>query len=229
MDIGRWALNEAGLSNQVFSAGGRFGYEDAGQTPNTQMIVHEFGDKRLIFEVRGLPTEPYKGASVGVIVYGAEGMMVIPTYDRATVFDMEGQEIKSFSGGSDQLHYENFLSCVRSRDASKLNAPILEGHLSSALCHTGNISYRLGDASNDQDLSAVAKAMPHSDEVSDTYERTVAHLKDNKVDLKATPMTVGPVLKFDPVEENFGSNASANALLTRDYRKPYIVPSASDV
>ena len=41
----------------------------------------------------------------------------------------------------------NFLAAVRSRRSADLNAEILEGHLSSALCHTGNISYRLGRAS----------------------------------------------------------------------------------
>ena len=41
-------------------------------------------------------------------------------------------------------HFANFTKAVRSRNAGELHADILEGHLSSALCHLGNISYRLG-------------------------------------------------------------------------------------
>jgi hypothetical protein len=40
-------------------------------------------------------------------------------------------------------HFTNFLDCVRSRQWQALNADILEGHLSSSLCHLGNIACRL--------------------------------------------------------------------------------------
>jgi hypothetical protein len=64
------------------------------------------------------------------------------SYDSGTAFDLSGKEIQSFKGDAD--HFANFLSAVRSRKHTDLNADILEGHLSSALCHLGNISYRLG-------------------------------------------------------------------------------------
>ena len=38
------------------SIGGRFGYDDDGETPNTQIAIHDYGDAPLIFEVRGLPS-----------------------------------------------------------------------------------------------------------------------------------------------------------------------------
>ena len=57
MDLCRWGLGVDKFSNSVFSYGGRLGYEDAGDAANTQMIVHDYGDKALVFEVRGLPTE----------------------------------------------------------------------------------------------------------------------------------------------------------------------------
>jgi len=40
----------------------------------------------------------------------------------------------------------NFLDAVRSRRTSDLTADIEEGHLSAALCHLANISYRTGRA-----------------------------------------------------------------------------------
>ncbi len=41
-------------------------------------------------------------------------------------------------------HFQNFIDCIRSRKTAELKAPIEEGHFSTALCHLGNISYRVG-------------------------------------------------------------------------------------
>src|SRR5439155_1546042 len=101
-----------------------------------------YGDKALVFEVRGLKTEPYKAATVGVIFEGADGYVVMTSYSEGVAFDKQGNKVQEFHGGGD--HYGNFLNAVRSRKHEDLNADILEGHLSSALCHLGNISYRLG-------------------------------------------------------------------------------------
>jgi hypothetical protein len=40
-------------------------------------------------------------------------------------------------------HFKNFIDAIRARDKSLLNAPVETAHLSSALAHLGNISYRL--------------------------------------------------------------------------------------
>ena len=68
-----------------------------------------------------------------------------------------------------------------------------------------------------------------TDNAKDTLERTLAHLKDNGVDMAATKLQVGPVLPFDPKNETFPDNDKANAMLTREYRKPYVVPAAGQV
>src|SRR5690606_30110774 len=111
---------------------------------NTQICIHMFGDRTLVFEVRGLKTEALRGAKVGNIFHGSEGYVVMTAYNKGAAFDLNGNMVRQFSGGSDSLHYENFLKAVRSRNYQDLNADIEEGHLSSALCHLGNISYRLG-------------------------------------------------------------------------------------
>ena len=54
-DIARWFLGYDTLSPRVMSIGGRLGYDDDGQTPNTQFIYHDYDGPPLIFEVRGLP------------------------------------------------------------------------------------------------------------------------------------------------------------------------------
>ena len=93
MDIARWGLGVNAISKRVFSYGGRLGYEDAGETPNTQIITHEYPDdgKTLVFEVRGLKTDNLKGAHIGVIFYGSEGYVVINSYTSGAAFDPRGQ------------------------------------------------------------------------------------------------------------------------------------------
>ena len=63
----------------------------------------------------------------------------------------------------------------------------------------------------------------------DTFERTTAHLAANKVKVDDVKFTVGPMLAFDPKTETFPGNAAANKLLTREYRKPYVIPAAGEV
>src|SRR2546422_5159278 len=71
MDVARWFLGAMELSPRVFAVGGRLGYVDDGETPNTMLIYHDYPDAPLIFEVRGLPSERgskemdrYKGAQI---------------------------------------------------------------------------------------------------------------------------------------------------------------------
>src|SRR5206468_8231573 len=64
------------MPNAVVTVGGRFGYVDDGETPNTELSLFDYGDAQMVFEVRGLKTEKYKGADVGVIWLGTDGMVV---------------------------------------------------------------------------------------------------------------------------------------------------------
>ncbi len=228
MDLCRWALQVDKLSNNVFTYGGRFGYEDAGDTPNTQVVIHDYGNKALVFEVRGLKTDDYKNANVGIIVEGANGYVVMTSYATGTAFDKDGKAIKEFSGGGD--HYANFFAAVRNRKSDTLHGEILEGHLSSALCHTANISYRTGKQVGLSELREQLSAVKTSENATETLERTLKHLSDNKVTLgDANKFTVGGNLKFDPIKESFPGNDAANAMLTREYRAPFVVPTADKI
>ena len=228
MDIARWGLNEMNLGESVLSYGGRFGYEDAGETANTQVCIHEYKNgKRLVFEVRGLKTEQYKGAGVGVIFYGSEGYAVSPSYGGGSTFDKDGQKVKDFSGGGDDNHFGNFVKAVRSRKIEDLNADILEGHLSSALCHVGNISYRLGKPIAAKEITAKLQG---DTEALETFDRFQQHLLDNKVDPATTQIMLGPKLTLGGTEQFSGERAAeANKLLTREYRAPYVVPQTADL
>jgi len=227
MDVARWCLGVNALSPKVFSIGGRLGYEDDGQTPNTQIVYHEYPEAPLIFEVRGLPTnaneektmDKLNGASVGNIIQCEHGYMVFPGYEAAIVYDNDGQQLKKFQGGGN--HFQNFLDAVRSRKRQDLHAEILEGHLSSALCHTGNISYRLGKKKSPDEIREAIKS---NKEAVETFGRMQEHLAANNVDLSKTLATLGVFLKMNPNLERFIDNDDANKLLKRDYRKPYVIP-----
>lgn len=223
MDIARWGLGVNDIGSGVLSYGGRLGYEDAGETANTQVCIHDYGDKTLVFEVRGLPTESYRGANVGVIFHGSEGYVVLASYNGGAAFDNDGKEIKKFNAGGD--HYGNFLKAIETRKHTDLAADIEEGHLSSALCHLGNISYRLGSQLSAKDLQ---EKLGSDAERQETFERFSKHLTENKVDLTTTKIGLGPALALNGKEEVFTGDLAdkANPMLTREYRAPYIVPTA---
>jgi predicted dehydrogenase len=223
MDKARWGLGKTTMPASVFSLGGRFGYVDDGETANTQLCVFDYGAEKMIFEVRGLKTDDYKGARVGNIWVGSEGYVVCPNYAGGVAYDKDGKQVAKFSGGSDQHHFDNFVKAVRSRKVEDLNCDVAEGHLSAALCHLANISYRLGTE------TPIGKAVNVSrDKVVDEFAaRMVEHLKDNRVDVEATKGHFGPRLVIDPKTERFTGGpsekvlAKANAMLTREYRKGF--------
>jgi predicted dehydrogenase len=226
MDMGRWALGEMAISPRVLSVGGRLGYVDDGTTPNTIIVFHDYPTAPLIFEVRGLPAgadfkamDKYRDVDIGVVVDCEGGSMVIPNYTSARILDKDGAEIKKFTGSSS--HFANFIDAVRSRKHTDLHADILEGHLSSALCHTGNISYRLGKTQSPEEIREAVKG---DKDLAEALGRMEQHLAANNVDLSKTPATLGAVLKMDPKTERFIANAQADKLLTREYRAPFVVP-----
>jgi predicted dehydrogenase len=228
MDVARWFLGQDEVSSRVFSVGCRLGYVDDGETPNTQIIYHDYpGGAPLIFEVRGLPSkteakqmDKYKGADIGIVIECEGGWVTVPSYTAATAYDNDGKELKSFKGS--ESHYGNFIKAVRSRKIADLNADILQGHLSSALCHTGNISYQLG---RQCPPAAVREQIKGNKDTAEAFERMAEHLAANGVDIAKDNVTLGLMLTMDPKTERFVGNAEANDLITRPYRAGFVVPA----
>jgi predicted dehydrogenase len=222
IDKARWGIPGATLPTSVVSIGGRFGPKDFGQTANTQVAIYDYGDTQLIFEVRGLSTDKFHGEGVGNIYHYEEGILAGGKFypkgsSEPAKLDFK-PDLKRGPGGD---HFGNFIAAVRSRNVDDLNADILKGHHSAALCHLANVSYRLGQ---DLPYDAERKAFGDNRAAAETLERMNEHLKDNGLKLDQLTYRVGRTLKFDPAAEKFVDDSEANSLLTRNYRAPFIVP-----
>jgi hypothetical protein len=85
--------------------------------------------------------------TIGNIFYGSKGYLGMNGYDSYKTWLGEEQEPGPHAerGGN---NWANFIDCVRSRKKENLNAPIEGGHISCALVHLANASYRLGRTLN---------------------------------------------------------------------------------
>jgi hypothetical protein len=236
------------------SIGGRFGYDDDGQTPNTQVVYHDYDGPPLIFEVRGLPKSKdlqrdalawssgmdsppgfTSGRTVGVILVCEGGRFFIDDGGEVLAAeDAQGKILRRFEkkdarfgaawSKGDYHHFGNWLQAIRSRNRGDLSAEIHEGHLSSALCHTGMISHRIGRS---LPPGEVLQRIGGNRLAAERFDSFQEHLARNGVDLSKTQATLGPWLTMDPATERFVDSDPANLLLRRPDRKPFVVPAVA--
>src|SRR6185295_6431834 len=198
LDICRWGLGVTGLGRAVMSYGGRFGYTDAAETPNTQVVLYDFGGKTIVSDTRGLKTQPFHPKfKSGWIFHGTEGIIA-----DTSLFDLEGKLVRTFEGKKES-HFANFLNAVRSRKVSELHADILETHQSTALCHIGNISWRLGAPASAGEIQKQLGQLKVHDSVLETFDRTCKHLAENEVNVEKTKLMLGRLLWLDSDKEKF--------------------------
>ncbi len=226
MDIARLLIGEKNLPEQVLSIGGRFGYKDAGETPNTQMIFYDYRPVPLIFEVRGLPDKPgveamsvYKQSRISTLIE-CEGGYISDT----TAYDKENKRIRQFSAHGGEEHLPAFINAIRNNKPENLPCSIEDGHISTSLCHIGNISHRIGQLAGPEEISESIRPNVLQ---SETWQRMTEHLTNNNVDLEIDKITFGANLIFDPTNEIFtgSGTAEANALLKDDYREEWTIPA----
>ena len=143
--------------------------------------------------------------------------------DADVVMHKEGKKIKQFVSHGGESHTENFIKAVRSRKSEDLTAEILDGHISAALSHMGNISHRLGQKAAPEQIK---ESINFQSDTVEAFERMKAHLAVNEIELTENLAVLGPLLTMDPAAERFtGPMADkANELLTRPYREPFVLP-----
>jgi len=193
MDVARWGINKNEHPVKISSSGGYFAFPNCDQqTANIQTVVFEYADGKIIqFEVRGRHTNDEKGVRIGNLFFGTKGWMCLnssgDTWETflgrrnepgpASEGAEAGADPSDLTGSGGGGHFANFIRALRSGRKEDITADIEGGHLSTALCHMANISYRLGRK-----------------------------------------------LVFDGAAEKFVGDKQANRMLTRKYRKHYVVP-----
>lgn len=234
MDLCRWGLGQNQTPPRAMSIGGRFAFNDCGETANTHIALLDYRPAPMICEVRNIRAADapngigkFRNRSGGLVIDCENGYFAGDASGGA-FFDKQGKKIKDIADdGSgrklEALHLSNFLAAVRSRKAGELACEALEGHRSAACCHLPNISHRLGRQAPVEEIRAAIKA---NGELSDAFERCREYLRENGVDLGATPATLGPWVTYDPKQEQFAGDFAkqANGLSKRDYRKPFVMP-----
>ena len=230
VDVCRWMLGEPKLARGVVSIGGRLGYHDDGDTPNSQVIVLDYETAPLIFEVRGLPKDKAeqagkwgmdsrRGSGITAALQCEAGELVaFHAGGHAAVFDAQGNKVKDFRSGTP--HAEDFIKAVRQGDPAMLSAPIEGGRVSSTLCHQGNASHALGRPGTGSEAVAVLGDFA-GEQGQVAAERLCTHLRANEVDIDRPMLTVGAVLAFDPVAERHVDRPDADDVLERPARATY--------
>jgi hypothetical protein len=232
MDIARWGSGHDRLPDRAWSAGGRIGYDDDGNTPNTQVVVLEYDDgPPIVFEVRGLPSDKaqqsdkwqmdrYHDMDIGVVLHCEGGEVRLSKhYGQSIAVDNEGKLIKEWKGGGN--HQANFIEAVRASDPSLLTAPIIEGHLSAACGHLGLVSIELGERATVTDAYEAAR----SEEAREAVARMNQHMLANEI-APETLISVGRSVPIDSRNER-SDDQYADALFTKQFREPFSMPATS--
>lgn len=234
IDVCRWALGQDRTPPRALSIGGRLGFHDCGETANTHIAFLDFQPAPLICEVRnvsagkgGASIGNFRGRSSGILI-DCEGGYFAGDSSGGAFFDREGKKVQDLGKGDradalERAHLTAFLAGVRSRKASDLAAEAIEGHRSTACCHIANVSHRLGKQSSPE---AIRAGISGNSELADAFDRCRTYLRENGVDLDATPATLGPWVSLDPERGHFVGDfaGAANGLSRREYRRPYVVP-----
>jgi predicted dehydrogenase len=237
IDVCRWGLDQNQPPPRAMSIGGRFAYNDAGETPNTQIAFFDYQPAPIVCEIRNVSKDSgpkatdtlgqFRGRNRGVVIV-CEGGYFAGEFTDGTLFDRTGRVIREFqdkrkSAEIDSSHPANFLAAVRSRKTADLAAGAWDGYVSAACCHMANISHRLGRQSTP---AAILEKTRGTKAMMDAFGRCRENLRENRVDLEAAPAVLGPWVTFDAKQERFVGDFAdeANRMSKRDDRAPFIVP-----
>jgi predicted dehydrogenase len=147
IDFCRYVMGLDTMPEAISCAGGKlFFTDDDQQWADTMLINYEWPGKVLEYEMRLWSKPKLFGATEGAVVYGENGSMVL-TNTSWKAYDAAGTLVKQ--GSSDlnvaqQAHVRNFLDAMKSREHKSLNQEIYSGHVSTLMCHAGNIAWRTG-------------------------------------------------------------------------------------
>ena len=228
LDVCRWALGDPmELPKAVLTAGGRLGYDDDGDTANTQILYAEGGIAPILFEVRGLPKKgldwkkgmpDYRGITIGNVIEYEGGALIGGHSSSCEIVDKDGKSIKKFKSSGGHLH-SWVDACLSGKQSPLHNAE--NGHYSSAIAHMGTHALTLGKSSSQEEVAA---ALNQNAEVKDAAARMSEHLTANG--LKDAKPNVGVSLTSDGQKLTGQFAEAANKLDREHYREGYTLPNA---
>jgi predicted dehydrogenase len=207
MDGCLWGLDRGGWPLSVSSLGGKFIWQDDQETPNTQQTTFDFGDAQVTFDVRNLPTGPEGTGPVrpgytGNIYYGDDGFMVV---------EPGGFQLYKSSVG-------NRISGDAARGAGAGRAEGYEKTMDEKMVEPTQWETNPHIQNFFQAIRARDYKLLHADVATGARAAAFCHLAN-------IAYRVGRVLKVDQSTGHFIGDDQANALFTRNYREPYVVPA----
>ncbi len=158
LDLARWVIDRA-YPKSVYSTGGIHFFKDDQETPDTQVVNWDYDDLTMVCEQTQwtpyqqktpmnlrdrdeLPRWPFNGTRIEI--FGTKRLMMLGRHgDGWEVFDGDFRSVAhQYGRQANEPHFANFLDSIRTR--KRPNADIEQVHLSTLLCHYGNIAYRVG-------------------------------------------------------------------------------------
>jgi predicted dehydrogenase len=202
MDIGVWGLGRTDWPATVMATGGKYVWQDDQETPNTQQASFNFGDMEMTFEVRNLPTptealSPLRPNYVGNIFCGDKGFIVVD-HGGFQVYKSAGAMISGEAArGAGAGGQEKYEIGVSSKGSGEDTAPHMKNFL---------------DAVRSRNYESL-----HAEIAIGARSAAFCHLAN-------IAYRTGRMLKLDPKTGQAIGDNEANAMMTRVYRAPYVVP-----
>ena len=218
--------------DKVMSLGGRFLYDDDGETPNVHLSHFDYAGIPTFVEIRNISFKPevdymdhLRDSRQSCVVQCEEGYMLMA--DGASAYSNDGKRLKAFPGNGVKEHVANFIEAVRNQDTSLINCPLKVAVQAGEMFHMANLSYRSGfPASPKEILDVIGGSEPGRAALT----HIEANLNRQGVDLKREPLTLGSWMSLEDSGQklkvhNSDSNLVAQSLFERrDYREPFVIP-----
>ena len=225
IDLACWVLGDGPLPKTMNSFGGRFAWNDAGNTPNLHTAWYEQAGVPVIIEVNDLKLSPDRNTSairnkirVGIIVK-CEGGELRGGRGGMYVVDENGQKIHNFKGNGGKLHQSNFIDAVRSRNREDVACSIVAGERSSAVAHLANISLQSGQVVESEALN---KAIAHDEMLQTIGAEQQTQLSAWGIDKPS--YTLGTTLSINPDMVAVAGPGLDQGLVRRDGRGEFKIP-----
>jgi predicted dehydrogenase len=234
LDVARWALDTDQTSPvRVMALGGRFMWDDQGETPNTMFAVAEYPNGQYVyFNVRNVNYDGYQH-QVENEYYFEDGGVIKEERRRGFVYypagSSDGEPIDVEDGDvTPGGNWGSFIAAIRAGDPSMANGTAEEAHYACVLGHLMNNSYRLGEK---VPFNKKAGSFGDNKDAQEHFEKLHEIMAEGVGVPDGAEYTVGPWLTFDPqTERHTGDHADeANALLKDPNREGFQVPDVADV